>query len=112
MRVWNSRSGPTILATALFAGPILVNVLVIAAAQEPRWMLAFAISGAALLGLAFVYRVRLWKSIRQRVLHARPTDHCRLCGYSSAGLDATRVDTGTLAFEQSRCPECGRPNPR
>jgi phage FluMu protein Com len=40
----------------------------------------------------------------------RPTDRCRTCGYSLAGLEASHIDTATRPFDQARCPECGRLN--
>jgi len=112
MRVWNPRKTPGILAALLLAGPMLGNIVLIMLAEQPRWTLAAALGGIALLVLAALYRVRLWRTIRNRVLHARPTDHCRTCGYSAAGLEVQRVDSGTLPFEQAQCPECGRRNPR
>lgn len=65
-----------------------------------------------LLAVLIAYRVRLWASIRRHMLHAAPTEHCRVCGYASAGLERTRIEHTTLPFDQARCPECGRPNPR
>lgn len=80
---------------------------------EARIVAVAVAIGACLLGVAaFVMRTRQLRRVESRILRARPTRWCRTCGYSSDGLDTTRVDSGTLPFEHATCPECGRPNPR
>jgi hypothetical protein len=76
--------------------------------------LALIVAGAAgaLPAVAVASRTRFVATVRRRILHARPTERCRVCGYSSTGLETTRVESGTLPFDQARCPECGRANPR
>ena len=82
------------------------------ASEHPIASIPFVVAIAGLSCLLIGRRMHLALSIRRRILRARPTEWCQMCGYSSDGLEVVRVDTGTLPFDRTACPECGRPNPR
>src|SRR4051794_4773667 len=101
MQGMNSRTAATWIAVILLAGPLFSNLLLMVLAYQPRWGLARALGGGAMLGLVVPPRASLWKGISRRILHAGPTEHCAVCGYSSAGLKTRVLDSGTMPFEQS-----------
>jgi len=97
------------MAAGLFAAvPGLLGL----AMERPGLSVPIAIGVIGLWGLLIGRRVQLAGSIRRRILRARPTTWCQTCGYASDGLDVVHVDSGTLPFDRTRCPECGRANPR
>lgn len=82
------------------------------AEESPVLAAFFGVLAAGLIARFIVLRLLLRASIRRRLVRSRPTGRCRVCGYTSDGLETIRQTSGTLPFDQTLCPECGRPNPR
>ena len=97
------------MAVGVFA---FVPGLLRLASEHPVASIPVAVALAGLWCLLIGRRVHLAGSIRRRILRARPTEWCETCGYSSDGLEVVHVDSGTLPFDRTACPECGRANPR
>ena len=79
--------------------------------EEKPVVAVLAIAGLT-LAVAFgtVRGVLHKRNMSGRVRRVRPTDRCRTCGYSLAGLETSHIDSATRPYDQARCPECGRLN--